>query len=178
MSFSIRMGSNKSIFYLKYKQKNIFRQPKYDDFPPSVARQFTSELSTSQCYASCSAKSIPLMGLSIKMSVSTLIQIAVCLLLLPWPVLILHEMLVKHSTPWYTRWWVIVSQRVWVDLQWHWIRPSLPTDQWCYFLIYWMNENVMDFHFFNAYINIFEIMNRVSVLVECTYSTLSDTHQN
>lgn len=96
-------------FILSINKKNIFRQPKYDDFPPSVARQFTSELSTSQCYASCSAKSIPLMGLSIKMSVSTLIQIAVCLLLLPWPVLILHEMLVKHSTPWYTRWWVIVS---------------------------------------------------------------------
>lgn len=39
-----------------------------------------------------------------------------------------------------------------------------------------MNENVMDFHFFNAYINIFEIMNRVSVLVECTYSTLKNLH--
>lgn len=29
-----------------------------------------------------------------------------------------------------------------------------------------MNENVMDFHFFNAKINIFEIMNRVYVLAE------------
>lgn len=35
-----------------------------------------------------------------------------------------------------------------------------------------MNENVMDFHFFNAKINIFEIMNRVYVLVECTYLML------
>lgn len=35
-----------------------------------------------------------------------------------------------------------------------------------------MNENVMDFHFFNAKINIFEIRNRVYVLVECTYLML------
>lgn len=35
-----------------------------------------------------------------------------------------------------------------------------------------MNENVMDFHFFNAKINIFEIRNRVYVLVECTHLML------
>lgn len=35
-----------------------------------------------------------------------------------------------------------------------------------------MNENVMDFYFFNVKINIFEIMNCVYVFVECMYLML------
>lgn len=37
-----------------------------------------------------------------------------------------------------------------------------------------MNENVMDFYFFNVYINIFEIMNCVFVFVECMYLMLKN----
>lgn len=37
-----------------------------------------------------------------------------------------------------------------------------------------MNENVMDFYFFNVKINIFEIMNCVFVFVECMYLMLKN----
>lgn len=37
-----------------------------------------------------------------------------------------------------------------------------------------MNENVMDFYFFNVKINIFEIMNCVYVFVECMYLMLKN----
>lgn len=37
-----------------------------------------------------------------------------------------------------------------------------------------MNENVMDFYFFNVKINIFEIMDCVFVFVECMYLMLKN----